>query len=333
VKLSTSLKTRIKSAAFFCLYYSGLEWLLARWIPVNAVAVLMYHGVCDEPPMPPHINFHHRRSVFERQMRLLKRRYRVEPLSSVINALMRGEPLRKSVVLTFDDGYRNNARFAAPILRKLRMPATIFVATAYTGTERWMPLNELYWRWSNGELRAEEMDRLRKQLRGRPQVESAELVAQLAQRPIPATAAADESFAMLNWDEIQDLADSCAEFGSHTHTHCNMAAEPPSRQLQELETSKVLLEARLRRPVRAFAYPYGRAEHISDGARASVIAAGYDCAITAEYGLVTRRSDRFALPRMGGAGPIWVFAGELVWQFFREAVRQGAFHVARPSRG
>ena len=327
------MKTRIKSAAFFCLYYSGLEWLLARSIPVNAVAVLMYHGVCDDPPLPPHINFHHRRSVFERQMRLLKRRYRVAPLSSLINALMRGEPLRKSVVLTFDDGYRNNARLAAPILRKLEMPATIFVATAYTGTNHWMPLNELYWRWSNGEMSAEEMERLRKQLRGRPQVESVELMAHLAQRALPATAAAEESFAMLNWDEIQDLADSCADFGSHTHTHCNMAAEQPSRQLLELETSKGLLAARLQRPIRAFAYPYGRAEHISDTTRASVIAAGYDCAITAEYGLVTPRSDRFALPRLGGVGPIWVFAGEIVWQFLREAVRQSRTRGVRHSRG
>src|SRR5215472_11702806 len=66
------LKPRIKSVIYFCLYYSGLEWLLAHLIRVDAVAVLMYHGVCDDPPMPRHINFHHRKRVFERQMRVLK---------------------------------------------------------------------------------------------------------------------------------------------------------------------------------------------------------------------------------------------------------------------
>ena len=103
---------------------------------------------------------------------------------------------------------------------------------------------------------------------------------------------------MLNWDEIQAMAGARIEFGSHTHTHCNMAAESPSKQQVELEASKNLLESRLHRPIRTFAYPYGHAEHMSENSRRSVIAAGYDCAISAEYGLVTSRSDRFRLPRL-----------------------------------
>jgi peptidoglycan/xylan/chitin deacetylase (PgdA/CDA1 family) len=191
-----------------------------------------------------------------------------------------------------------------------------------------MPLNEVYWRWSIGEMTTEEMNQIRKHLRGRPQAESATVMAQFANRPFAATAAATESFAMLNWDEIQTMAGTCAEFGSHTHTHCNMGVENPAEQLAELNTSKRLLENRLPHSVQAFAYPYGRTEHMSDSSRASVIAAGYDCAITAEYGLVTNRTDRFRLPRVGGTGPIWVFAGEILYQFSREAARQVWARVA-----
>lgn len=317
----TAWKSRLKSAVCFCLYWTGVEWLLARLIRVDAAAILMYHGVCDNSPMPSHINFHHNRRMFERQMRLLKRRYRVVPLGEVVDALARKQSLKKSVVLTFDDGYQNNQRSVAPILERLDLPFTIFVATAYVGTGRWMPLNEVYWRWSTGELTTEDLDSYRKQLRGRPRSESGELVGELQTQPLAPSLAAEESFAMLNWDEIQAMARARIEFGSHTHTHCNMAAESPSQQRVELEISKELLESRLHRPIRTFAYPYGHAEHMSESSRQNVIAAGYDCAVSAEYGLVTSGSDRFCLPRLGGVGPIWNFAGEIVYHFAREAVK------------
>ncbi len=281
----------------------------------------MYHGVCDDAPMPRHINFHHNRRVFARQMRMLKRRYRVAPVVEVVDALRAKRPLNKSVVLTFDDGYRNNGRAAAPILQRLSLPFTIFVATAYVGTGAWMPLNELYWRWSTGGLTSAEMERLRKQLRGRPGLESQALQEELRGRAVTATAAAEESFDMLSWHEINALASAGADFGSHTHTHCNMSVENPAAQQAELETSKILLETRLGRPVRTFAYPYGKAEHMSESSRRSVIAAGFDCAISAEYGLVTSRCDLFRLPRLGGDAPIWMFAGELVYRFTREAAQ------------
>src|SRR6266404_3188802 len=67
----TALKQWIKSAIFFCLYYSGLEYVMARLLPSEAVAVLMYHGVCDGAMMPAHINFHVARDTFGRQMRVL----------------------------------------------------------------------------------------------------------------------------------------------------------------------------------------------------------------------------------------------------------------------
>ena len=308
-------KVWIKHVLFFCLYYTGFEWLLARLVRADAAAILMYHGVCDDAPMPRHINFHHDLALFERQMRVLKRRYRVVPLLEIVDALRAQRPLQKCVALTFDDGYRNNISSAAPIVQRLSLPFTIFVATAYVDSAAWMPLNELYWRWSTGRLTAIEMERLRQQLRGRPGSDSRQLIEELRSRPVAASAAAEESFAMLSWDEINALANAGVDFGSHTHTHCNMAVEDRTAHQAELDMSRSLLESRLQRPIRTFAYPYGRAEHMSESSRRSVIAAGFDCAISAEYGVVTSLSDPFRLPRLSSGAPIWMFAGELLYQF------------------
>ena len=48
----------------------------------------------------------------------------------------RGLPIpRKTFVVTFDDGYVNNLTQALPILTRLGVPATVFVATAYLDSQ------------------------------------------------------------------------------------------------------------------------------------------------------------------------------------------------------
>src|SRR5690606_11379545 len=81
------------------------------------------------PPLPA--------AVFETQMRYLNRHYRVMPLADLAGLLGTGRPLREPVAaVTFDDGYRDNYTSAFPVLRRLGVPATIFLATGYIGGDR-----------------------------------------------------------------------------------------------------------------------------------------------------------------------------------------------------
>ncbi|OWQ84449.1 hypothetical protein CDN99_24480 [Roseateles aquatilis] len=72
---------------------------------------------------------------FAAQMEWLVRNdYRVLRLSQLTGYLEGREPLPpKSVVVTFDDGYESVYRFAYPVLRKLGLPATMFVYTDFVG--------------------------------------------------------------------------------------------------------------------------------------------------------------------------------------------------------
>ena len=90
-------KTWVKRSAFRLAYYSGLELLIAKTLPVNAAAILMYHGVCDNSCLPGEVDFHLNVPAFERHMRMLKRRYPVVPLETLLNRLERGERLRKEI--------------------------------------------------------------------------------------------------------------------------------------------------------------------------------------------------------------------------------------------
>ena len=88
-------------------------------------------------------------SKFEEQMRYLKDNgYRVISLAEFIEFTRLNRQLpKKSVVLTFDDGYRSFKQYAYPILKELGFTATLFVYTDFVGGGRnaftWQDLKEL----------------------------------------------------------------------------------------------------------------------------------------------------------------------------------------------
>jgi peptidoglycan/xylan/chitin deacetylase (PgdA/CDA1 family) len=87
-------------------------------------------------------------SQFEEQMRYLKTQgYRVVSVREFLefNALQRQLP-RKTVVLTFDDGWKSFKEHALPILKELGFTATLFVYTDFLGSRSalsWDDLKEL----------------------------------------------------------------------------------------------------------------------------------------------------------------------------------------------
>ena len=103
----------------------------------RTLRVLMYHKVNDLPgnrmSMPT--------GLFDEQMAQLKELgYRVVDLDAVLDHYGAGTPLpEQAVLITFDDGYRDNLVNAAPILRKHGYPAVQFVPIAYVGGKQPLP--------------------------------------------------------------------------------------------------------------------------------------------------------------------------------------------------
>jgi peptidoglycan/xylan/chitin deacetylase (PgdA/CDA1 family) len=106
----------------------------------RTLRVLMYHKVNDLWPNPTTVPT----AVFEEQMSLLgELGYTPVGLDAVLDHYLRGVPLpRGAVLLTFDDGYRDNLENALPILRRHGYPAVLFVPIGYLDDERPLPHEE-----------------------------------------------------------------------------------------------------------------------------------------------------------------------------------------------
>ena len=124
-----------------------LGMTLERWHETTGgTPVLMYHGFSNSGERDRYLMPEH---SFARQMRLLALlRYRVIPLEQLADALDQGvPPPRRAVVITIDDGYRDNLEIAQPILRRHGFPAIVFLVTAMLGAKsEWSKRGASAWR-------------------------------------------------------------------------------------------------------------------------------------------------------------------------------------------
>src|SRR4051794_21671902 len=106
----------------------------------RTLRVLMYHKVNDTPENTVTVPV----SQFEEQMAQLgELGYKPIALDAVIDYYTKGTPLPpQAVLITFDDGYRDNLMNAAPILQRYGYPAVVFIPVGYIAGPRPLPHDE-----------------------------------------------------------------------------------------------------------------------------------------------------------------------------------------------
>lgn len=96
--------------------------------------ILMYHRIARVDHDPWSLCVSPER--FAEQLEALGRSASVVPLQRLFEAIPVSSRSRPPVAITFDDGYADNLYRAKPLLERHGMPATVFVASGYTGTRR-----------------------------------------------------------------------------------------------------------------------------------------------------------------------------------------------------
>lgn len=246
-------------------------------------------------------------------MRWIREWFCVLPLAEAAVRLRSGDLPARSLSITFDDGYADNAEVAAPILCQLGLHATFFISAGFLdGRNMWndrvieavraCPAARLELDFPGlGDLsldsiaaRRATIDRILARIKheepGRRQA--------FVERIEEACGAAARTALMMRAEQVARLAASGMDIGAHTLSHPILARVSPAQAREEIAGSKAMLESIVGRSVALFAYPNGvphqdyRAEHVE-----MVRRAGFDAAVSTAWGVARPDADLFQLPR------------------------------------
>ncbi len=250
---------------------------------------------------------------FERIVEFLVRHFSVLPLAQAQRSLCDGTLPAAAACITFDDGYADNLTAAAPILRRHGAPATVFVATGFTGGTRMfndsvieavraLPGGDTDWReFGLGQHRiTDDASRLEligealRDLKYRPPQERAAVAAELSHR-----AGLDGAPPlMLSRSQIFEWRDLGFDVGGHTVNHPILARLGDADAAAEIAAGRDHLREWLGEAPDVFAYPNGvPGRDYSPRDSELVRRAGYRCAVSTARGAAARDVDPYQLPR------------------------------------
>lgn len=291
------IKRQMLSVAQDAMYWSGLSRAYSVIRGVSGTVILMYHSVPDaasrqwvdpDNAMPL--------EGFEWQMEFLHRHRRVISLDELITSIEAGRELAVgTVVLTFDDGYRDNLTVVAPILQRYQFPAVLYLPTEYINRGRTQFIDELYAIFSSRtvetrrEYEAIVAELIDADMEGRERI-----LAELAEELRPT---ARPPRLTMNWDEVRELVRRYPNFaiGAHTAEHVDLRARPEHAK-EQIARCVADIERELGFRPAHFSFPYGRHAELS---RRAVRECGLKSAVVAgEDYLIGVRSNRFELARV-----------------------------------
>ena len=309
-----ALKNLIRSSYYGMATMPGIKWLSRPWRGKGAI--LCYHRVLPGEQVRADVSPNKGLAVsaerFEEQMRHLSENYNVVSMDRMVEHVMNGGK-EFLVAVTFDDGYKDNYQYAYPILKKYRIPATIYVITRFLEGDTSMWWKELWerlaeaeefevevrgerrtWRADSHSAKMQCFKEMRKILLGSEKEAYLDLVHRIsggAPKQYPDECMTLEEIRLLDKDELITI-------GAHTHSHFCLASLSENEVVEEMMKSREILEGALSRPVAHFAYPYGRAHEV--GKMASMLAGecGFVSAVTTDCGTMDGSCDPMGLKRL-----------------------------------
>lgn len=233
-------------------------------------------------------------------------------LDELVDNIKNRISLRKTLLLTFDDGYLDNFLEAAPVLISHSVPFVVYVSTGFIETQ------ETPW-WYSLEAKLASCQHLSLPDGSTIAVDSLEekqaaflLIRQKMMSSIHnlkkyknwidincVIPSVEHNRLFMNWSEVEHLANlPNVTIGAHTHSHPVLSRLSDDDAFEEIIRSKKILEKRLDKQVKHFAYPFGGPDEASQREFRQIEALGFESAVTTRMGAIDHiQINKYALPR------------------------------------
>jgi len=281
--------------------------------PRGQLVTILYHRVLPQPD-PLLGDWEIDQAAFEAHMQTLKRYFNVLGLQEAVARLRSGSLPSRAVCVTFDDGYADNEEVALPILQRLQIPATFFIASGFLdGGRMWndtvieavrrtrepvLDLSHL----QLGIYSVESLEQRRQAVLG--------IISRLKYIPLDVRRERAEAIAahvgealpdnlMMRDEQVLRLHSEGMEIGGHTVHHPILTAIGAKDAELEMVNGRKQLEDIVGTRISSFAYPNGRPGkdykrvHVDIAKRA-----GFDVCVSTAWGAASCNSDLLQLPRI-----------------------------------
>jgi peptidoglycan/xylan/chitin deacetylase (PgdA/CDA1 family) len=242
----------------------------------NSCCIINFHGV-RKTNQEPFNNRHLPLAEFENLIIYLKQKFDIVPLSKLFEIYGTKKHLsKKTIAITFDDGYANNFEIAFPVLKRHNIPATFYIISkclTHANYLCWPDMIDLVKKNQKNDVcihghvfmfpgfynkaLQQDLAAYLKTCGSETEKIAYDLFSQLdctdneiKKHP--------ELLLMINGEDISKFAhEPLIEFGAHSHTHCNMEFLDEAATKFELKASKEIIEAKTGKEVITFAFPDG----------------------------------------------------------------------------
>ena len=294
-----------------------------RKIQHDTVTILCYHRINYKNGLFYDRNISASPEEFARQLHYLKKHFALissKQLNDFYNDDLELPP--NAVLITFDDGFKDTAHNALPVLHELHIPAIVFITTGFIDTELIPWEDRLAYLFNT--IEAEVVDEEEcgtfsvktdedknaslwaccKEFRKIHTSQREKIVKKMYERygvneEAMAAAAQKAQLGYMSSEDIGFWKQRCIDFGAHTVNHAHLPSLPEKEQAAEITVSKQTLEKILGEEVRVFAYPFGKAGDYNETTRQMLKEAGFSLGMIFEEGYNDKTADYLALRRMG----------------------------------
>lgn len=284
------------------------------------ITIFMLHRVCPSNPnklTPNETNMRVSPEFLERFIITLKANgYGFISLDDVYNILTKGEKVTKKIVITLDDGYKDNYTIAYPIFKKHNIPFCIYITTCFPEKSV-----ILWWYILEDLLLENEIIKLGNDIVYECKTKEQKDNAFMQIRQFIIALKKDNFLNDLNllfcnykmdwfsknkelcldWEEIIELSkDPLCTIGSHTKNHYSLSQLSYEEVKEEILGANALLEKKLGKRIYHFAYPFGGRGEAGRREFDIVKSLGFKTATTTRQGMIYMEHNKFleCLPRI-----------------------------------
>lgn len=302
--------------------------LLAMGLGNCAIRIVTYHRVMEsfDPVAYPFDEelVDATTDSFRQQMSYLSKNYDVISFDEVTDFLDGKARLpRKPLLITFDDGFRDNYDHAFPLIREYQLPVTMLLATDYIGAqgtfwydklayiifntrERRLYVKDTGIDYNLPDSRRDRRNVYRRTLKRISTTDNDTRLAILEDisgnygeiyDSLPKSVKSLSS--TLTWEQVKAMHAAGITFGSHTKSHPFLSRLNAEQLKTELAGSKRKIEEETGGHVSVVAYPNGQRRDFNDLVEAAVKEAGYSIGLSYINGINRLQTmDRYAMKRL-----------------------------------